>query len=137
MSGDLLRASTRRKNAVREMEVLLVELPSLIDAVLVEGPRDIKALQSLGYVGEIEALCRTGVNDYDLSTELSSRYCRILLLLDFDEEGLRLNTHFTHLFERMGTKVEYTLRKEFGRLMAAIGVYAVESLDNIRNDLDQ
>jgi 5S rRNA maturation endonuclease (ribonuclease M5) len=101
--------------------------------VLVEGLRDIEALRLMGYVGVIEALSRPGVNDFDLADELASKYGHILLLLDFDEEGLNLNNHFTQLLERKGVKVEYGLRKEFSRLMAAIGVYAIESLDNIKN----
>ena len=127
----------RRKKAILMMEELLQELPTLIDAVLVEGARDTKALRSMGYVGVIEALSRTGVNDFDLSDELASKHGCILLLLDFDEEGLNLNNHFTQLLERKGVKVEYGLRKEFSRLMAEIGIYAIESLDNIRDDLDQ
>lgn len=132
----LVRSSTRRKNAIMEMEGLLKELPGLVDVVLVEGLRDISSLRSLGYIGEIQSLCRTGVNDYDLSSELAEKYTNILLLLDYDEEGLKLNTHFTQLFERLGVKLEYSLRQEFGRLMAAIGVYAVESLDNIKDELN-
>lgn len=119
------------------MEKLLEELPSLVDVVLVEGSRDIDALESLGYTGAIVSLSRSGVNDYDLADDLASRYRQILLLLDFDEEGLNLNTHFTRLLERKGVKVEYGLRNEFRRLMAIIGVYTIESLDNIRYTVDQ
>jgi 5S rRNA maturation endonuclease (ribonuclease M5) len=132
-----LRSQMRRQTALKEMETLLVELPILVDTVLIEGPRDTKALRSMGYVGVIEALSRTGVNDFDLSDELASKYSNILLLLDFDEEGLNLNNHFTQLLEMKGVKVEYGLRKEFSKLMAEIGVYAIESLDNIRDDMDQ
>jgi 5S rRNA maturation endonuclease (ribonuclease M5) len=132
-----LRSQMRRQTALKEMETLLVELPILVDTVLIEGPRDTKALRSMGYVGVIEALSRTGVNDFDLSDELASKYSNILLLLDFDEEGLNLNNHFTQLLEMKGVKVEYGLRKEFSKLMAEIGVYAIESLDNVRDDMDQ
>ncbi len=132
-----MRSQARRKYAIRELEKLLAELPSLTDVVVVEGLRDINALRSLGYNGEIEPLCKTGVNDYDIADMIASKHIRVLLLLDYDEEGLSLTNHFTQLLERQGVKVEYGLRKEFGRLMAAIGVYAVESLDNIRDELNQ
>lgn len=121
---------------MHELETLIGELPQLVDVVVVEGHRDILALNSLGYLGKIEELNRTGINDYDLSDEFA-KYKSILLLLDYDEEGLRLHHHFTQLLERKGVKVEYGLRREVGRLMAAIGVYAIESLDNIRDTLDQ
>ena len=56
---------------------------------------------------------------------------------DFDEEGIRLNRHFNQILERKGAKIEYGLRKEFGRLMAATGAYAIEDLDNIRDDMEE
>ena len=131
------RSSARRKNAIRELEKLSLELPMLVDVVVVEGLRDIQALRSLGYTGVVEVLNRTGVNDFDLSDDLVSNYMRILLLLDFDEEGLRLNLHFNQILERKGAKVQYGLRKEVGRLMAAIGAYAIEDLDNIREEMEE
>jgi len=131
------RSKIRRKNAIRELEQLMQELPGLVDIVVVEGFRDIQALRSLGYTGSIEELNRSGFNDFDLADDLVSNYTRVLLLLDFDEEGLRLNRHFNQILERMGAKVEYGLRKEFGRLMAAAGAYAIEDLDNIRDGMEE
>jgi len=131
------RSKIRRKNALRELGVLMQELPGLIDVVLVEGHRDIQSLRYLGYRGPIEVFNRSGVNDYDLADELLSRYRRVLLLLDFDEEGLALNRRFNRILERKGAKVEYGLRKEFARLMAATGAYAIENLDNILGKMEE
>ncbi len=127
-----MRSQKRRVDALRELEALFSELPSLVDVVVVEGLRDVKALRSLGYPGKIEVLNRTRVSDFDLSDELATKYQRILLLLDFDEEGLNIHHTYTQLLERKDARIEYGLRKEVSRLMAAIGVYAIESLDNIR-----
>lgn len=135
--GDCLRAHKRKVDAMRELETLLGALPKLVDVVVVEGCRDVQAIQALGCTGVIEELNQTGINDYDLSDMLARKYSNILLLLDGDEEGLNLHKHFTQLLERKGVKVEYGLRREIARLMAAIGIYAVESLDNIRDDLYQ
>ncbi|MBT3283306.1 hypothetical protein HN807_02875 [Candidatus Bathyarchaeota archaeon] len=131
------RSIKRRKNAICELEQLMHELSGLVDVVVVEGLRDIQALRSLGYTGSIEELNRSGFNDFDLADDLTSRYKRVLLLLDFDEEGLRLNQRFNQILERKGAKVEYGLRKEFGRLMAATGAYAIEDLDNIRDGMEE
>ena len=131
------RSKSRRKNAIRELEQLMQELPGLVDVVIVEGFRDIQALRSLGYTGSIEELNRSGFNDFDLADDLVSKYTRVLLLLDFDEEGLKLNTHFNQILERKGAKVEYGLRIEFGKLMAATGAYAIEDLDNIRDRMEE
>jgi 5S rRNA maturation endonuclease (ribonuclease M5) len=54
----------------------------------------------------------------------------VVLLTDFDEEGRRLNRHLTRLLERKGVKVEVGLRRQFGRLMAALGIYVIEALDD-------
>lgn len=122
---------------MRKLVTLFDNLPDLVDVVVVEGHRDVMALRTLGYSGVIEELNKNRVNDFDLSDELASKYNRILLLLDFDEEGMNLHHNYTLLLERKGVKVEYGLRREVGILMAAIGVYAIESLDNIRDNLDQ
>lgn len=122
---------------MRKLVVFFDHLPDLVDVVVVEGHRDVMALRALGYSGVIEELNKNRVNDFDLSDELASKYTRILLLLDFDEEGMNLHHNFTLLLERKGVKVEYGLRREVGLLMAAIGVYAIESLDNIQGSLDQ
>lgn len=133
----MTRSANRRKNAIRELEKLSIELSGLVDVIVVEGHRDIQSLKSLGYTGAIEPLNRTGVNDFDLADDLISKYRRILLLLDFDVEGQRLNQHFTQILERKGGKVEYGLRKEFSMLMAATGAYAIEDLDNIHNEMEE
>ena len=131
------RSKTRRKNAIHELVQLMQELPRLVDVVVVEGFRDIQSLRSLGYRGSIEVINRSGVNDFDLVDDLVSKYRRILLLLDFDEEGLRLNRHFNQILERKGAKVEYGLRQEFARWMSATGAYAIEDIDNILGKMEE
>ncbi len=133
----MTRSIARRKKAIRELEQLMQELSGLVDVVVVEGIRDIQSLRSLGYSGTIDVLNRTSVNDYDLADDLVYNHRRILLLLDFDEEGLRLNLHFNQILERKGAKVEYGLRKEVSRLMAATGAYAIEDLDNICEEMEE
>ena len=78
-------------------------------------------------------MSHTGVSDHDLAEEISSKYTTILILTDFDEEGLNLNQRFSSILERTGVKVETGLRRWVARLMARIGVYAIESLDNVRD----
>lgn len=126
------RSSLRRSQAIKDLGQLLAELPRLVEVVLVEGLRDVQAIRSLGYAGELAVLNRAGVNDYDLVGEIASSFGSVLVLSDFDEEGVKLNQLFTSLFEKRAVNVEIGLRKEVGSLTAAIGVYAIEDLDNIR-----
>ena len=131
-----MRFTQRRKDALEELGVFLSEAHNFVDVIIVEGIRDVSALKSFGCVAEIEVLSHTGVSDHDLAEEISSKYNSILILTDFDEEGLKLNQRFCSILERTGAKVETGLRRWIARLMARIGVYAIESLDNIRDEVE-
>lgn len=132
-----MRRTTRRKKAIEEMKELLSEISGLVDVVLVEGLRDVESLRRLGYTGEIVTCAATNVNDYDLMTEVSGKYRLVLILTDFDQEGLILNRRFAEMLEHEGVKVEKGLRRMVGRITAALGIYAIESLDNVMDTVDR
>ena len=125
----------QRKEALQELKQLLGEIHGYVDVVLVEGLRDVESLKSLDYLATIEVLSHRGVNDFDLADGIAGRFSNVLILTDFDEEGLSLNKRFESILEHKGVRVEVGLRRKIGRLMAAIGVYAVESLDNVQAEL--
>ena len=126
-----MKLSHQRREAMEELQKLLCELNNYIDLVLVEGLRDVEAVKRLGCVSEIEVLSHRGVNDFDLADQIAAKYASVLVLTDYDEEGLNLNKRFTGLLEHKGVHVETGLRQRIGRLMARIGVYAIEDLDNL------
>ena len=82
-------------------------------AVLVEGKRDVRALTSLGYSGEIFTLA-------DLSKqgtrERLREHDRLLILTDLDSEGRRLASKYAKLLPGMGLKPSLAERR---RLSAA------------------
>jgi 5S rRNA maturation endonuclease (ribonuclease M5) len=129
--------NNRRRDALYELEKVLKEVSPLVDIVLVEGSRDVKALRRLGYSGAIEITNQVGVSDYDLLEIIAKRYDRVLVLTDFDREGISLNLHYSRILEREGIKVERGLRRAIGRLTAAIGVYEIEDLDNILDKIER
>lgn len=120
-----------------EMKELLSEISGMVDVVIVEGPRDVESLRRLGYSGEIVSCAVAGVNDYDLMTWVSGKYRRVLILTDFDQEGTTLNRRFAEILEHEGVKVEEGLRRMVGRLTAALGIYAIESMDNIMDAVER
>lgn len=126
-----LKLSHQRKEALNELKQLFCELDKYVDVVLVEGLRDVESVKALGCTANLDVLSHSGVNDFDLADELTAKYGNVLVLTDFDEEGLNLNKRFTGILEHKGAHVETGLRLRIGRLMAQIGVYAIESLDNI------
>ncbi len=94
-------------------------------------------MKRLGYTGEIVTCAATGVNDYDLMTGVSGKYERVLILTDFDQEGMTLNLRFAEILEHEGVKVEKGLRRMVGRLTASLGIYAIESMDNIMDAVER
>jgi 5S rRNA maturation endonuclease (ribonuclease M5) len=132
-----MRSATRRKKLIEEMKELLSEICALVDVVVVEGQRDVESLRRLGYSGEIVTCAATGVNDYDLMTEVSAKYGSVLILTDFDQEGVTLNLRFAEILEHEDVRVEKRLRRMVGRLTASLGIYAIESLDNIMDAVER
>ena len=118
--------------ALERLTRLLGELETLVDVVIVEGPRDLEALRLLGFRGEVSLFSQVGVPDADFMDTASREYGSVAILTDFDEEGRKIDLALSEGFERRGLRVEKGLRREMGRIMAAIKVYAIESLDNVQ-----
>jgi len=125
----LSRRKIREPDRLREnLKNLLDEMGYLVSAVVVEGPRDVDALRQVGFEGRVEICSRFSVSDSDFTETLAKEAESVVILTDFDEEGRRINRHLTRLLERKGVKVEVGMRREFGRLMAVLGIYVVEAL---------
>lgn len=125
------RKKTRNPIEIKEaIDVFFRDLEYLADVVVVEGPRDVEALRNLDFEGRVTICSKVGVSDSDLAESLADRDSKVVILTDFDEEGRELNRRLSRLFERRGIKVERELRREAGRLMAYVGVYAIEALDD-------
>ncbi|MEM4246170.1 MAG: toprim domain-containing protein [Candidatus Bathyarchaeia archaeon] len=121
-----------RFQALLDLIELLNSINSSVDAVIVEGSRDREALRELGFNGMIEMHSMKGFSEEELVEEIRSKYKSVLLLTDFDEEGRQLNRRLTYILERRGVRVDLGLRRVIGRLMATLGVYSIEDLENIR-----
>ncbi len=118
--------------ALERLTRLLGELETLVDVVIVEGPRDLEALRQLGFRGVISLFSQVGVPDADFMDTASREYGSVVILTDFDEEGRKIDLALSEGFERRRMRVEKGLRHEMGRIMAALRVYAIESLDNVQ-----
>ncbi|NWF76137.1 MAG: hypothetical protein HXY53_06135 [Nitrospirae bacterium] len=58
--------------------------------VIVEGRKDASALRALGLVGQIITL-HNGKKLYEFCSDISERFERVILLLDWDKKGENLN----------------------------------------------
>lgn len=124
----------RKLENLRRLISLIEDISIYVDVVIVEGNRDIKAMRKLGYKGEIISYSQVGVNDYDLTDEVAKIHDNVLILTDFDTEGRTINHRLVSLFESRGTKVEMGLRWEIRRRMAALGLYAIEAIDDVKEN---
>lgn len=95
--------------------------------ILVEGQRDKQALQQLGITGRILSLreFRNEVRVY-LNAE------RVILLLDFDEEGVEMYKRVRTRLEQQGFKVEPFYYRRLCE-MRRFGVYTVEEMGRYLN----
>lgn len=130
-----MSSDAAKREALERLTELLSEIAMTVDIVLVEGPRDVEALRSLGYTSDVATCSRVYVNEVELAEMIASENRNILILTDFDQEGDELNERLSILVEHMGPIVERGLRGEVGRIMAVLGVRVVEALDNVRDSL--
>ncbi len=84
-----LTDNMERASRLREIFETLCERNKDIP-VIVEGKRDALALRELGLQGEILML-HGGQSIYDFCEEISEKFHRVIILLDWDEKGESLN----------------------------------------------
>jgi len=130
-----MRSREAKRHAFLDLVSLLGDFEGVVDTVLVEGLRDVAALRGLGFLGRVEMCSKVGVSDGDLVEGLARSAGIVVILTDFDEAGRLLNRRLSRLLERRGVRVERHLRRTVGRLMAILGVYAVEALDDVGKEL--
>ena len=126
-----------RLQAIQDLMKLLESIGESVDIVVVEGTRDEEALRRLGLRGRIELRSRIGRSDEDLVDKIADSGRSVLVLTDFDAEGRAMNRKLTVILERRGLKVEIGHRRAIGRMMAVLGVYAIEDLDNMGTRLTE
>ena len=84
-----LTDNMERASRLREIFETLCERNKDIP-VIVEGKRDALALRELGLQGEVLTL-HSGQSIYDFCEEISEKFHRVIILLDWDEKGESLN----------------------------------------------
>lgn len=77
-----------RSEKIREVLHYLYEINKLVP-IIVEGKRDKKALNDIGFDGEIITL-HSGKSIYEFSENIANRFDKVVLLFDWDEKGEEL-----------------------------------------------
>ncbi|BAJ50451.1 conserved hypothetical protein [Candidatus Caldarchaeum subterraneum] len=90
--------------------------------VLVEGARDEKALRLAGVRAKIVYVSR-----FREAVEMMPRPRKIILLLDFDSEGMKTVKRVSRLLRQMGYEVDESYHRRL-RVLKRFGITTVEAL---------
>ena len=124
----------RKKHEVyRELKDLINDLNYSVDAVVVEGSHDKKTLRLLGCkkpILQCSKLPHTTVTD-----RVAEKFSDVVILTDFDEQGILLNKKLTSLLETKGVKVDLFYRRRFRKLLKEVKISTIESIYSIKINL--
>ena len=123
----------RRYEVYHELEELVSEMNYTVDAVVIEGPHDRRTLNRLGYRKPI-LLC-SKVSHSELVDLISEKFSNVVVLTDFDEEGVQLNRRLSKLLERRGVKVDRFYRRRFRRLLKEARISTIEAIYGLKLEL--
>lgn len=126
-SSDLERAE-RLKLTIEE----LYETNRMIP-IIVEGKRDAHALRKLGLIGEIITLHR-GKNLYDFCLDMEELYPKVIILLDWDENGDNLNKTLSENLK--GHWEEFSWFRELLRMLCQKDISTVEGIPKLLKRLE-
>lgn len=121
-----------RASRLREVFEALYEVNKKIP-VIVEGKNDAMALKRLGLAGEIIILHR-GNNIYEFCEDISEKFDKVVILLDWDEKGeslnKTLNMHLKGLWE------EYSGFREILKILCQKDIKDIEGIPKLMKNLE-
>jgi 5S rRNA maturation endonuclease (ribonuclease M5) len=99
--------------------------------IIVEGMKDRKVLRALGYTGDIFEISGSG-GGYSKLVQRVRKYSRIILLLDTDKKGRKLEEGVKRRFNGTGINLDLNFRRKLK--VAARGFTHVEELSRFVKD---
>ncbi len=96
--------------------------------VIVEGTKDVHALRSLGLTGEIITL-HNGKGIYDFCLDITDRFQKVILLLDWDKKGENLNRAISRLLK--GYWEEYSFFREILKVNCQKEIKDIEGIPKL------
>lgn len=124
----------RRYELLENIEKIINNLNYDVDFIIVEGRHDERTIRHLGYNGVIIKLCSSGLTISRLTDRLSAKFQgrRAAILVDFDEEGKRLNRRLTMELNIKGIKVNQHVRERLRKLVTLDGIYTIEGISALK-----
>ncbi|MEM4216489.1 MAG: toprim domain-containing protein [Candidatus Methanomethylicaceae archaeon] len=117
------------------------EIKSLVDAinfgtslVIVEGQNDEIALREFGLKTPVLRFRGLGYSETFFIEEVSKEYRgrSVAVILDFDEEGIKMADRISRELEERGVKVQHYFRRAFKEVLLREGVRHLEEIMAIR-----
>lgn len=117
--NDLHRAE-RLKKVFEDLYEINKRIP-----IIVEGRRDVRALRTIGLAGDIIAL-HSGKGLYEFCDDLSERFHKIIILLDWDENGeslyKKISLHLKGMWE------EFSAFREIIKILCQKDIKDIEGI---------
>jgi len=121
-----------RAERLKEVIEALYEINKGIP-VIVEGKKDASALRSLGLTGEVIIL-HNGKNLYDFCTDITERFHRVILLLDWDKKGEDLSKILSENLK--GHWEKFSSFRELLKLLCQKEISDIEGIPRLLNRLE-
>lgn len=113
-----------RAKRLKEFLLAIFEINKSVP-IIVEGKRDLLALRKLGLTGEIITV-HSGNALYDFCHTISERFSKVILLLDWDENGDILQKKLSN--NLVGLWEEFSHFRETLRMLCQKDVKAIEDI---------
>ena len=120
-----------RVERLREVIQALYEVNKRIP-IIVEGKRDVNALRKIGFVGDIIIL-HGGKGLYEFCEEISEKFHRVILLMDWDDKGETLNKNVAGYLN--GQWEEFSAFREIIKVLCQKDINDIEGLPTLLDRL--
>jgi 5S rRNA maturation endonuclease (ribonuclease M5) len=119
---------------IRQLELLITRLIETNHEVpiIVEGAQDVQCLRALGITGTILKV-HTGKTLYEFCHDLSAKYPRVILLMDWDQKGQQIHKQLVRDLEN--TWMPYDHFRQDLKLLCHPDIQEVEQLDRYLKNL--
>lgn len=126
---------TDRESILVEFSRLVKKINSDVDAILVEGKRDRRALVENGFESRIIE-CSSLPNHEIISRVEESGARSVLVLTDFDSHGKELCKEISSALTGHGISLKNIYRKKIKEILDTENMKTTESMRNFRKRLD-
>ncbi|MBI4684588.1 MAG: hypothetical protein HY755_05275 [Nitrospirae bacterium] len=102
--------------------------------VIVEGKKDALALRKLGLSGDILIL-HSGQNMYDFCEDILEKFARVIVLLDWDDRGEKLDRTLCNLLK--GHWEEFSAFREILKILCQKDIKDIEGIPKLLRRLEE